>query len=98
MKKLVVLVMVMLAPLAASANEQVAIHVNGLVCDFCAQSLNKLFLKRDEVAKVDVNLDDSRVTIGMKKGATIDDATLNRIITDSGYNLVLIERSEVNEK
>ena len=35
----------------------IKIGVEGMVCDFCAQSIQKVFLKQAGVEKVDVNLD-----------------------------------------
>lgn len=67
-------------------------QINGLVCDFCARALEKVFGKRDEVTGIDVNLDTKLVTIGFKKGADIDDATITKLITDAGYNVVEIKR------
>jgi len=76
----------------ADANTTAIAQINGLVCDFCAQALEKVFSKRDEVVGINVNLDTKLVTIGFKKDATIDDETITQLITDAGYNVVKIER------
>ena len=39
------------------------INVNGMVCDFCAQSIEKVFMKRIEVKGINVNLEDQKVVI-----------------------------------
>jgi copper chaperone CopZ len=70
----------------------VVLKVSGLVCDFCAQAIEKVFLKQDAVAAVTVDLDNGRVTVDLKPGKTIDDRTLNRLMTDSGYTVTGIER------
>ena len=75
----------------ASCN-QVVVDVNGLVCDFCARAIEKVFRKRDEVASVKVDLDNARVEIMMKETKTIDDRVLTGLITDSGYNVRGISR------
>lgn len=71
----------------AACEDKVNIRVNGMVCDFCARALEKVFGKREEVSGIRVDLDNSLVTVAMKPGKTIDDATLTRLITDSGYDV-----------
>ena len=70
----------------------VDVKVNGLVCDFCARALEKVFGKRDEVSGIDVDLDNGKVSIAMKEGKSIDDATLTKLIKNSGYNVVALEK------
>ena len=76
----------------ASCEDTVNIKVDGLVCDFCARSLEKVFLKRGDVAGIRVDLGKGSVVIAMKPESNIDDATLTKLITDSGYNVNAIER------
>lgn len=68
------------------------ITVNGLVCDFCARALEKVFSKRPEVDSINVDLDKALVQIFIKNEKDIDDKTLTELITDSGYNVIKIER------
>lgn len=75
-----------------SCEDKVVVSVNGLVCDFCARALEKTFGKRDEVAGIDVDLDNGKVSISMKKGMTISDEELTKLITDSGYNVSAIDK------
>lgn len=71
-----------------SCQQLVIAEVNGLVCDFCARALEKVFNKRSEVYGIDVNLDKGQVEIQFKHQQRIDDALLTKLITDSGYNVV----------
>ena len=48
-------------------NEVLTISVNGLVCDFCARSIEKLFSKKESVKSIDVNLENMIITINLKK-------------------------------
>ena len=73
----------------ACAN-QVEVKVNGLVCDFCAQALEKVFGRQDAVAGIDVNLNEGRVVVDYKPEQSLDKETLTGLITDSGYNVVEI--------
>lgn len=71
----------------------ITIDANGLVCDFCARALEKVFMKQKGVAGIDVNLDSGKILISLEKGATMDDATVKKLVTDAGYNIGSIERS-----
>lgn len=70
--------------------------VNGLVCDFCARALEKVFGKQEEVSDINVNLDTKVVTIAFKDGQSLDDETIRRLITDSGYNVVDIRHEALS--
>jgi copper chaperone CopZ len=74
------------------STNDVNITVNGLVCDFCARSIESLFGGRDEVASVDVDLDNGNIKIVMHDGKTIDDAELKTLIKDSGFDVKQITR------
>ena len=67
------------------------ISVNGLVCDFCARSIEKLFGKKS-VKNIDVNLEKMLITVNMKQGQNLTDETINQIIEDSGYDVKEIRR------
>jgi copper chaperone CopZ len=77
------------APIAAD----VVVSVNGMVCDFCAQSIERSLRRRQEVNAVRVNLSERRVTIDFHDGRTLDDATIRQIITNAGYTVTGIERT-----
>lgn len=76
----------------AACADKVNVKVNGLVCDFCARSVEKLFNAREEVAGITVNLDAGQIDIDMKAGKSIDDKTLNKLIKDSGFDITNIKR------
>jgi len=78
---------------AATKGEFVTARVNGLVCDFCAQAIQKVFSREAAVASVNVNLGGGVVEIEMKNGQTMDDAAITRLIRNSGYAIVKIERT-----
>ena len=68
------------------------VKVNGLICDFCVQSLTKTFKKQAAIRAVAVDLDSKEVRLGFKPGMNIDDATIGKLIKDAGYNVVSISR------
>lgn len=81
---------------ASSLNNEggkpIHVSVNGLVCDFCARALEKVFSKQESVSDIHVDLDQKVVTINVKKDKNIDDKTITKLITDSGYNVEGIHR------
>lgn len=77
----------------AAAGETVTASVNGLVCDFCAQSVKKVFRKEAAVSDVKVDLDAGKVVIVMKPGKTLADERIKTLIKKSGYALTGIERA-----
>lgn len=78
---------------AASA-QTVTAKVNGLVCDFCAQAVRKVFKKQEAVESVKVDLDNGEIVLGLKAGADMDDETIGKLIRKSGYSLVSIDRGD----
>tara|TARA_R110002072_G_scaffold81605_5_gene186699 strand:- start:86 stop:385 length:300 start_codon:yes stop_codon:yes gene_type:complete len=84
---------VLFAP-SAFAGEIVKVNVNGMVCDFCARAIEKVFTKQDAVESVNVDLSAKQITATMKDAQTLDDETITKLVTDSGYAVVSIERSE----
>lgn len=74
------------------ADHIIAVQINGLVCDFCAIALERVFGKRPEVSGITIDLTTKLVSIGLKKEADIDDATITQLITNAGYNVVDIKR------
>jgi copper chaperone CopZ len=78
---------------AASATT-LRIEVNGLVCAFCAQGIDKTLRALPATADVVVSLEKKLVGLSLKPGQTLDDATVTKSITDAGYAVVKITRSE----
>ena len=79
---------------ALAAGQLVTIGVNGMVCDFCAIALEKVFNEKEEVEKIDVSLDDKAVRVFLKEGQDLDNETLKNMVIQSGYNVRDITRSE----
>ncbi len=77
---------------AQEKTNDVVVQVDGMVCDFCAQSLEKVFGKEKSVNGIDVSLDDQTVTIDTKDDEMIDDTKIKELIEWGGYDLVSIER------
>jgi len=67
--------------------------VNGLVCGFCAQGIEKTLRKNPATADVLVSLENRLVAVMTKDGADITDADLRKALTDAGYDVKAIERT-----
>lgn len=72
---------------AYAAGESVHVKVLGLVCDFCAVAIEKVFTATNKVESTKVDLDHSLVTINMKDGYKFDDSFIKEKITDAGYTV-----------
>ncbi|WP_129647862.1 heavy-metal-associated domain-containing protein [Peristeroidobacter agariperforans] len=68
--------------------------VNGLVCGFCAQGIEKTLRKNPATADVLVSLENRLVAVATKEGADIPDADLRKALTDAGYDVKAIERTQ----
>ena len=69
------------------------VAVKGMVCDFCAQAIQKVFLKKEQVAGITVDLDNQNVIIALKEDTDITDNIIKDLFINAGYNV-----SEINRK
>ena len=72
----------------------IEMDVNGLVCAFCAQGIEKTLKGFPATDHVFVSLEHRIVAVELKEGQDIDDAALKKAITDAGYALVKIRRTD----
>ena len=72
---------------AADHTDKLYVDVNGLVCDFCAQALEKVFAKKEQVESIHVDLDSKVVAITFRPGRQLDDDTISAMIADAGYDV-----------
>ena len=68
--------------------------VNGLVCGFCAQGIEKTLRKNPATADVLVSLENRLVAVSTKPGTDITDAELRKALTNAGYDVKSIARTE----
>ena len=61
------------------------VYVNGLVCDFCARSIEKIFSKQKSVAGIKVNLENMLITINFKENQNLEE-TID-VIFDSSFKI-----------
>mgnify|MGYP001361684727 CR=1 FL=1 len=75
-----------------SNSEILKISVNGLVCDFCARSIEKMFKKRESVESINLNLEKMLITIKLKDSYNLNNEEITKLIENSGYEVTAINR------
>ena len=87
---------------ALSANMSVAdtlkVKVDGMVCGFCASSIEKKIRAEKATADVFVSLENKIVAVAEKPGQKLDDARIKAQIADAGYEVKGIERVSASLK
>ena len=79
---------------SASIAVTIEMQVNGLVCGFCAQGIEKTLRKNAATADVLVSLEDRLVAIVTKDGTDISNDELTKALTDAGYTVKAITRTD----
>jgi len=94
MKKSIALMLVVsgLLPNLALAEKRVDVSVKGMVCSFCAQGIKKKFSSEAAVDKVDVSLENHRVSLSMKDDKDLNDEKIAQLLKDAGYTVEKISR------
>jgi copper chaperone CopZ len=75
------------------AAESVKVTVNGMVCAFCAQGIEKRLTKLPATKAVFVDLMQRTVAVEAKDGQKLDNQLISAEITDAGYDVVKLEAS-----
>lgn len=91
-KRLMAILLLIAPPFAAART--VEMEVNGLVCGFCAQGIEKTLEAQPATEGVFVSLENRLVAVKLKDGTDIDDGVLRKALKDSGYTVVAIRRTE----
>ncbi len=78
-------------PLLSFAATSVRATVNGMVCAFCAQGIEKRLLKMSATKEVFVDLKKRTVVVEVKEGQTMDSKAMAAEIVDAGYDVVTLE-------
>ncbi|MFT6106314.1 MAG: copper chaperone CopZ [Rickettsiales bacterium] len=88
-----ILALVLLFNTSLANAKMINVDVNGLVCEFCAFTIEKNFMKQKEIIeKVGVDLAAKKVFLNFKEGKDLSDEQITSIITNNGYNVVKINR------
>ena len=76
----------------ANGGAPVVVDVLGVVCDFCATAMNKIFSKRDEVAAIYVDLDKKTLNLVINDGSDLSDKQIEKLAKQAGYRIAAIRR------
>ena len=109
MKKMMIVLVVGLASIAAQAAESTVFTVNGMVCAFCAQGIEKKLKKMPETHAIMVDLAAKTVIVEAKPGMVVPVDKVILEIKDAGYDVtgtkvvsdpvdVLRKKAEVNHE
>jgi len=96
MKKLVLTTIMFSALFSnmAFATQTIKANVNGMVCAFCAQGIEKKMRALSQTQDVYVNLKQRVVAVELKDGQKLSNEQVKTIIKDAGYDVTSIEISE----
>jgi copper chaperone CopZ len=89
-----ILLSALMAAAGTASAKTVEMNVNGLVCAFCAQGIEKTMKGFPAADGVLVSLEHRIVAVHLKDGQDIEDAALRKAITDAGYSLVSVKRTD----
>ena len=81
--------LLLVAPFAW-ATESIQATVNGMVCAFCAQGIEKNLRALSQVQDVYVNLPKKVVAVQIKDGQTLAHNTFREVVTEAGYEVASI--------
>lgn len=93
MKNLILLAFV-LACSSANASQTITVQVNGMVCAFCAQGIEKKARALPQVEDVYVNLKQKVVAVQVKEGQVLSTDTLTSLVKDAGYDVKQINTTD----
>lgn len=92
-KKCMVLILMMFCMALPVNAKEIKVEMKGLVCGFCAVSLEKVFKEKESVDDIDVDLDKKLMTIDLKEDQDITDEEIKISVENAGFNIVKIERN-----
>ena len=91
MNKLLISLALALTIWPSFAATSIKATVNGMVCAFCAQGIEKRISSMPATKAVYVDLKKKTVAIEAKEGQTLDGNAIKAEITDAGYDVVKLE-------
>ena len=91
MKKIIIALVMGIAATSSMAANTVKVTVNGMVCAFCAQGIEKRISKMGATKDVFVDLKKKTVAVEAKDGQVLDAKAISAEIVDAGYDVIKIE-------
>jgi cation transport ATPase len=94
MKKIIAILFTTLSLAAGAAQaavQTIKAEVNGMVCAFCAQGIDKKLRALSQTKDVYVNLKNKIVAVELKEGQTLSENTVKDLVKDAGYDVTKIQ-------
>jgi mercuric ion binding protein len=91
MKHIAIAVFSVLLYFSNASHASIKVTVNGMVCSFCAQGIEKSISKLSATKAVLVDLKNKVVVIEPREGAQLKEQDVIREIREAGYDVVRIE-------
>ena len=86
--------LISLSVCSLAAADTITVTIHGNACNLCVTAIEKRFRAQSEVKSVDVDLENRLVTIETKRGQTMDDAKMKKLLADAGYAVVTVARKK----
>ena len=93
-KVMVVMAVVSLIAGSAMAQTKHVIGVDGMSCPFCAYGLEKKLKKVKDVESVTIDLNEGKIMVMAKAGATIKEESLRKAVHDAGFTVSSLKKIE----
>ncbi len=91
MKKIFIVTLLAMSLTPAFAVTSMKATVNGMVCAFCAQGIEKRISKMPATKAVYVDLKKKTVVVEPKEGMSLDQKAIMEEVKDAGYDIVKVE-------
>lgn len=98
MKRFLFMALLVGATSISLASEELKIGVKGMVCAFCAQGIEKNFLAKSEIKKVQVSLENKFVILTFNDGKRLTNEKITEILKDAGYEAVFDPKATLDIK
>ena len=92
MRNSVMSVLLLVSSAGTASAATIEMDVNGLVCAFCAQGIEKTLRAFPATADVVVSLEKKLVAVATRDGQDIGDEELRKALTNAGYTVKAIRR------
>ena len=75
------------------SDNMISVATIGMVCDFCAQAIEKVFMNRQEVQGIKIDLNNQKVVLFLEKNSILDDNTILKLFENAGYGVEKINKN-----
>jgi copper chaperone CopZ len=79
-------------PIVGWSAETMNVQVNGMVCDFCAQGIEKKLKSDPSVEKVHVSLGEKKVQVVSKEGSSLSEERIRESLKKAGYAVISVSK------